>query len=77
MHKIHTNDDRRVIIDSKVSLNAILRYMNSNDQEEQKLELAGHVRAVRAHIDELNSLGYDEYDKMRIHAWCNFVSGIH
>ena len=56
-------DDRRVIIDSKVSLNAFLRYMNSNDQEEQKQELAGHVQAVRAHIDELNSRGYDDYDK--------------
>jgi len=56
-------DDRRVIIDSKVSLNAFLRYMNSNDQEEQKQELAGHVQAVRAHIDELNNRGYDDYDK--------------
>jgi len=56
-------DDRRVIIDSKVSLNAFLRYMNSNDPVEQKHELAGHVQALKAHIDELNSRGYDDYEK--------------
>jgi len=56
-------DDRKVIIDSKVSLNAFLRFMNSTDAEEQKMELAGHVQAVRDHIDELNNRGYDDYTK--------------
>jgi DNA recombination protein RmuC len=56
-------DDRKVIIDSKVSLNAFLRYSNSTDPEELKQELAGHVRAVKDHIDVLSSRGYDDYDK--------------
>ena len=56
-------DDRKVIIDSKVSLNAFLRFMNSTDTEEQKTELAGHVQAIRDHIDELNNRGYDDYSK--------------
>ncbi len=56
-------DDRKVIIDSKVSLNAFLRYSNSTDTEEQKQELAGHVHAVKDHIDALSSRGYDDYDK--------------
>lgn len=56
-------DDRKVIIDSKVSLNAFLRFMNSADPEEQKQELAGHVQAVKDHIDELNNRGYDDYSK--------------
>ncbi len=56
-------DDRKVIIDSKVSLNAFLRFMNSTDTEEQKTELAGHVQAIRDHIDELNTRGYDDYSK--------------
>jgi DNA recombination protein RmuC len=56
-------DDRKVIIDSKVSLNAFLRFMNSTDPEEQKQELAGHVQAIRDHIDELNNRGYDDYNK--------------
>jgi DNA recombination protein RmuC len=56
-------DDRKVIIDSKVSLNAFLRFMNSTDPEEQKQELAGHIQAVKDHIDELNNRGYDDYSK--------------
>jgi DNA recombination protein RmuC len=56
-------DNRKVIIDSKVSLNAFLRFMNSSDAEEQKQELAGHVQAVKDHIDELNIRGYDDYSK--------------
>ncbi len=56
-------DDRKVIIDSKVSLNAFLRFMNSSDAEEQKQELARHVEAVKDHIDELNIRGYDDYSK--------------
>jgi DNA recombination protein RmuC len=56
-------DDRKVIIDSKVSLNAFLRFMNSSDAEEQKQELARHVKAVKDHIDELNIRGYDDYSK--------------
>jgi DNA recombination protein RmuC len=56
-------DDRKVIIDSKVSLNAFMRFINSSETEEQKQELAAHVRAVRDHIDELNNRGYDDYSK--------------
>jgi len=56
-------DDRKVIIDSKVSLNAFLRFMNSTDTEEQKQELARHIQAVKEHIDELNNRGYDDYSK--------------
>ncbi len=56
-------DDRNVIVDSKVSLNAFLRYMNSTDPNEQKEELANHVQAVKNHIDELNYKGYDDYKK--------------
>jgi DNA recombination protein RmuC len=56
-------DDRKVIIDSKVSLNAFLRYSGSTDPVEQKQELSGHVQAVKDHIDALSKRGYDDYDK--------------
>ncbi|NQT60112.1 MAG: DNA recombination protein RmuC [Bacteroidetes bacterium] len=56
-------DKRSIIIDSKVSLNAFTRFSSSTDLEEQKTELAAHVRAVKNHIVALSTKGYDDYDK--------------
>lgn len=56
-------DNRSVIIDSKVSLIAFTRYSDSDDPSEQKLFLSEHIASVKAHIEELNCRGYDDYDK--------------
>jgi len=56
-------DNRNVIIDSKVSLNAFIRYLETSDAEEQKKELAAHVTAVKNHIVALSTKGYDDFDK--------------
>jgi DNA recombination protein RmuC len=56
-------DNRSVIIDSKVSLNAFTRLIASIDVEEQKKELAAHVTAIKSHIVSLSAKGYDDYDK--------------
>jgi len=56
-------DERAVIIDSKVSLNAFTRFLASTDPEEQKIELASHIKAVKDRVDELNLRGYDDYKK--------------
>jgi DNA recombination protein RmuC len=56
-------DNRSVIIDSKVSLNAFTRYLDSTDLEIQKIELAAHVSAIKTHIVALSSKGYDDYNK--------------
>ncbi len=56
-------DNRSVIIDSKVSLNAFTRYLAAENLEVQKGELAAHVSAVKNHIVTLSSRGYDDYDK--------------
>lgn len=56
-------DNRSVIVDSKVSLNAFTRWIASTDAEEQKIELAAHVAAVKSHIVALSAKGYDDYDK--------------
>lgn len=56
-------DNRNVIIDSKVSLNAFTRLIASIDIEEQKIELLAHVSAIKTHINALSSKGYDDYDK--------------
>ncbi len=56
-------DNRSVIIDSKVSLNAFTRFLASDDAAVQKSELEAHVGAVKNHILTLSSRGYDDYDK--------------
>jgi len=56
-------DNRSVIIDSKVSLNAFTRLIASADAEEQKQELLAHISAVKSHIVALSTKGYDDYDK--------------
>lgn len=55
--------NRRLIIDSKVSLNAYVRMVESDDPEVYKSELSAHVAAVRNHVVTLSARGYDDYDK--------------
>ena len=56
-------DDRHVVIDAKVSLNAFVRYIESVDSDQQKIELGAHVQAVKNHIVDLNVKAYDDYHK--------------
>jgi DNA recombination protein RmuC len=56
-------DNRSVIIDSKVSLNAFTRLIAATDVEEQKTELAAHVSAIKSHIVSLSAKGYDDYNQ--------------
>lgn len=53
-------DNRKVIIDSKVSLVAYERYCSSENPDEQQKELANHIRSIRNHIDILSSKGYQD-----------------
>lgn len=52
-------DQRHVIIDSKVSLNAFIRYTETNDPT----ELTAHVQAIKGHIQALSLKAYDDFDK--------------
>lgn len=54
-------DNRSVIIDSKVSLNSFLRYLEAGDAETQQTEQQNHVKAIKNHIDSLSKKGYDDY----------------
>lgn len=56
-------DNRNVIIDSKVSLNAFLRYIEASDPNAQQKELDDHISAVKTHIIALSNKGYDDYKK--------------
>lgn len=54
-------DERRVIIDAKVSLTAYANYVGCDDPEEQERLIGEHRRSVRRHIDELSRKSYQEY----------------
>ena len=56
-------DDRQVVIDSKVSLTAYVRYTESEDMEQQKTLLNSHVRSLLSHIDELSRKDYQDFAK--------------
>ncbi len=56
-------DDRSVIIDSKVSLNAFTRFIETSDVDAQKAALHEHIAAIKNHIIALSSKGYDDYNQ--------------
>ena len=54
-------DDRKVIIDAKVSLTAYAHYVSTDNGDEQKKYLSEHLRSLRKHIDELSRKSYQDY----------------
>ena len=52
-------DNRHVIIDSKVSLNAFTRSFDATDEPARLNELNEHVACVRRHVQTLSAKGYD------------------
>lgn len=53
-------DNRKVVIDSKVSLVAYERYSSSSNKEDQDKALIEHLRSIRNHIDSLSSKNYQD-----------------
>ena len=54
-------DNRTVIIDSKVSLSAYLRYTQTTDVSDQKEALKEHIKSIKRHIEELSVKSYQDY----------------
>jgi DNA recombination protein RmuC len=57
---VHLPDNKDVIIDSKVSLNAYEKYCSSESNEEKTQALTEHLKSIRKHVNDLQSKNYDE-----------------
>ena len=64
---IHYPDERKVIVDSKVSLVAWERYVSETDTNAQKQALEAHIKSLKAHIDGLSKKNYPKYAKALDH----------
>lgn len=64
---IHYPDERKVIIDSKVSLIAWEKYVTETDISTQKQALDAHIKSLKAHIDGLSKKNYPKYAKALDH----------
>ncbi|WP_162342996.1 DNA recombination protein RmuC [Cyclobacterium salsum] len=58
---IHYPDDKKVIIDSKVSLLAYEQYCSEDKEADQQSLLNQHVKAIKTHIDQLAAKQYEAY----------------
>jgi DNA recombination protein RmuC len=54
-------DNRKIIIDSKVSLTSYNRYVATQDKDEENRALTEHLRSIRRHIDDLSAKCYQDF----------------
>lgn len=52
---------RKIIIDSKVSLNAYVRYVETDADEVRIMSEKEHIVSIKQHIDELSRKSYQDY----------------
>lgn len=52
---------RKIVIDSKVSLTAYVRYIEAEIDEEKAVAEKEHILSVKQHIDELSKKSYQDY----------------
>jgi DNA recombination protein RmuC len=57
---VHYPENRNVVIDSKVSLNAYEAYVSSDDPETKDKLLKEHLTSIRKHVNELASANYQD-----------------
>lgn len=61
---VHLPDQKKVIIDSKVSLTAYEQYINTEDEKEKAFYLNGHIQSLRSHFKSLDRKQYQDLYKI-------------
>ncbi|QEY25098.1 DNA recombination protein RmuC [Neisseria zalophi] len=59
---VNLPDNKQIIIDSKVSLTAYVRYTQAQTPAEAERELAAHIASVRAHVKSLSLKQYNDIE---------------
>ena len=57
-------NERNIVIDSKVSLTACDKFVNSIDEEEKQAHLKDHITSIKNHIKGLSSKNYNDLEGM-------------
>ncbi|SFS33435.1 DNA recombination protein RmuC [Lutibacter maritimus] len=61
---IHLPDEKKMIIDSKVSLTAYEQYVNAEDDTEKTHFIKEHVNSLKRHIEQLSDKKYEDIYKI-------------
>jgi DNA recombination protein RmuC len=57
---IHLPDNKKMIVDSKVSLTAYEQFVNEDDDSLKSLHLKNHVLSLNRHVDQLSEKKYED-----------------
>jgi DNA recombination protein RmuC len=57
-------ENRSIVIDSKVSLNAYEKYISIEDEHQKQLALRDHINSIRSHTKNLSSKNYQNLYKL-------------
>ncbi len=60
---IHLPDGKKMVVDSKVSLTDYERYINTEDDLQEKF-LKDHINSIRKHVDQLSAKKYEDLYEM-------------
>lgn len=60
---MHIDNNREIIIDSKVSLTAFWDYINTENEEDRQKHLKAHIESIQRHVKELSKKDYSSYIK--------------
>src|SRR5690606_17484772 len=61
---IHLPGDKKMIVDSKVSLISFERYVNEEDEAQKPIWIKEHVNSVKKHVDQLSAKSYHSLYEM-------------
>ena len=61
---IHLPDNKKMIVDSKVSLTAYEQYVNEDDESLKEQYLKNHVVSLKRHIEQLSEKKYEDIYKI-------------
>ncbi|WP_272149176.1 DNA recombination protein RmuC [Tenacibaculum aiptasiae] len=61
---IHLPDNKKMIVDSKVSLTAYEQYVNAEDETEKERFLKEHLNSLKRHVEQLSDKKYEDIYKI-------------